>query len=135
MEFSHLGLVVGNLEKSIIYYSEKLGIRIKYGDPKLLDPVALDIDSCLLILTPKLKAEGRPAGEFSFCFSFKDALELENKIKELRARGLNPAIGPYRNNLGQFVVRFAGSDNEVIEFYAPPESALDNAQKIPDLQT
>jgi catechol-2,3-dioxygenase len=119
MKLSYIGLVVGNIEKAAKIYSEKLGLNIKIGDPKSGGRVALDLGLCLLFLIPKDKADGRPAGEFSFCFELPDALQLEIKVDELREKGLNPVMGPYRSSSGQSVVRYAGSDNEVIELVAP----------------
>ncbi len=119
MNLSHIGLVVGNIEKAVKLYTEKLGLVIKHGGSKSGDPVALDLQPGLLMLTSRGKADGRPAGEFSFCFEFPDIRRLESKIDELKGLGMYPVEGPFRERRGRMIVRYAGSDNEVIELYAP----------------
>ncbi len=126
MNFSRINLVVGNIEKAQKFYSEKLGLRVKYARENGL--VGIDLGATELVLIPKEKASGRPAGEFSFCFELPDTQQLENRVKEFKGRGLNPVVAPERNEFGEMIVLYAGTDNERVELVAPFSQTLEDKE-------
>jgi catechol 2,3-dioxygenase-like lactoylglutathione lyase family enzyme len=117
MKFSHISLVVRDLEKALNFYSEKLGQEVlSLNRDKGI--AVIDMGAVELHIADRKGAPGRPAGEFAFNFVLPDEKGVIQKVGELRARKLSPVMGPFESNDGQLSVIYAGTENERIEIWA-----------------
>jgi catechol-2,3-dioxygenase len=117
MKFSHISLVVHDLEKALEFYSEKLGLEVLSLN-RDKGVAVVDMGAVELHLVGRKGVPGRPAGEFAFNFVLPDEKDVMQMVGELRARKLNPVMGPSESSDGQQWVIYAGIENERVEIWA-----------------
>lgn len=117
MKFSHISLVVRDLEKALEFYSEKLGQEVlSLNRDKGI--AVIKMGAVKLHIVDRKGAPERPSGEFAFNFVLPDEKGVMQMVEELKARKINPVMGPFNSNVGQLSVIYAGTENERIEIWA-----------------
>ena len=124
-----LGVSVGDLEASVRWYSEKLGLRVVMRPPKIEKSTAVILEGGGLIVelmqhddaVPLATAAPSVSRNYMVHGIFKAGVIVEDfdkAIAELRARGVPIAIGPFaataeqranaiiRDNAGNFIQLF-----------------------------
>ena len=124
-----LGVSVGDLEASVRWYSEKLGLRVVMRPPKIEKSTAVILEGGGLIVelmhhddaVPLATAAPSVTRNYMVHGIFKAGVivaDFDKAIAELRARGVPIAIGPFaataeqranaiiRDNAGNFIQLF-----------------------------
>ncbi|WP_079509149.1 VOC family protein [Mesobacillus jeotgali] len=112
MEFHHIGIEVGNLQASQVFYKNILGFQysetIRFGKE---DIIFLEKGGFKIELFQQ-KSDSASRERIHFCFRVNN---LDKKIKEMKEHNMFPVEGPYFLD-SKKIVFYEGLDNELIEF-------------------
>lgn len=113
MKWHHVGIQVWKLEESVHFYKNKFGFEIEHT-------LLLPGEKIAFLIKDKIRIElveskDSPATKSSVHLSWQ-VEDIEDLMKKLGEKELNPIEGPYSLDNGWTVVFYNGPNNEMIEF-------------------
>jgi lactoylglutathione lyase len=119
VRFHHYGLEVQDLQASMAFYMESLGLvsrrKLEFMDEEL---VFLASEGFQIELIYKKSKSCRE--RWSCIHICIETARLEETISQFAERGYPPAEGPYASENGWKIVFYEGPDGEVLEFLEVP---------------